>query len=211
MTEPLPDHGPYTKESVSQAYGGALLRIANEQGVLSEVASQVDELLDMLKDANLRQLLFSPSLTTTQRAGVIERLFKGRLNDELYRFLHVVNQKNRSGLLVSMLQAFTQLLTQQRGIIEVDLYAPQRLDKPQLQNVIESISNALKSEIVVHQYPDPSLIGGIKLRIGDKVIDGSVAAQLKLIKQKLVDVGRLQARQQMAQEAAGDLTAESGD
>ena len=72
------------------------------------------------------------------------------------------------------------------GKIEVDVTVAQRLDPGTLEEVRQRISAALKKDAIVHQYVDESIIGGLVLRIEDKLIDGSVLAQLERMKRKLM-------------------------
>lgn len=192
-----------TTDSIDRVYAQALFEMSQAQGNLEAVAAEVDELAELLKaEPELYALLTSRVLGTADRAGVIERLFKGRLSDGLYRFVQVVNAKERTGSLRGILQAFGDLVAESQGLVEVDVYVANRLDKPQADAVAESIGQALGKRVALHQYVEPDLIGGLKIRVGDRLIDGSVATQLKLMKRKMTEAGRQRARQMTAAEEA---------
>jgi F-type H+-transporting ATPase subunit delta len=72
------------------------------------------------------------------------------------------------------------------GKIEVDVTVAHRLDAGTLEDVRKRVSSALKKDAIVHQYVDESIIGGLVLKVEDKLIDGSVRAQLDRMKRKLM-------------------------
>jgi F-type H+-transporting ATPase subunit delta len=97
-----------------------------------------------------------------------------------------VNLKNQMKNLPEMAAAYKDLLDEQLGKIEVDVTVVQRLPDDQLEQVRQQISSALKKDVVVHQYVQESIIGGMLLRVKDKLIDGSVRHQLAAIKEQLL-------------------------
>ncbi|MFA9478980.1 ATP synthase F1 subunit delta [Phycisphaerales bacterium AB-hyl4] len=182
--------------AVDRAYAQALFEMGEAQSALDALAGEVDELGTLITDQpDLGRLLSSRTLAEAERSAMIERLFNGNVSDLLYRFLQVVNRKGRLNALPGIVQAFSDLIAEKRGIVEVDAFVAARMDDAQAADVAATIGKHLNKEIVLHQYVDESLIGGIKLRVGDKVIDGSVATQLRLLKQNMINAGREKARQ----------------
>ncbi|MEX0746336.1 MAG: ATP synthase F1 subunit delta [Phycisphaeraceae bacterium] len=191
-------------DAVDRAYAQALFEMGETQSALDALAEEVDDLGTLIADQpDLRRLLAGRTLAAAERAAMIERLFKGNVSELLYRFLQVVNRKGRLSSLPGITQAFSDLLAEKRGIVEVDAFVADRLDEAQAREVAATIGQHLNKEIVLHQYVDPSLIGGIKLRLGDKIIDGSVATQLRLLRQKMIDAGRARARRSVVEGAEG--------
>jgi len=181
--------------TVSQIYAAALVEMADEAGELDAVADEAAQLGELLAaDADLANLLSNRILSTDERAGAIERLFQGKVSDLLYRFLQVVNRKGRMAELPGILHAFGKLFAERRGVLQIDAYVAEKLDEEKLARIASSIGEALGKQVVPHQHVDPSLIGGLKLRIGDRLLDGSVAAQLKLLQQRMTAAGREKAR-----------------
>jgi F-type H+-transporting ATPase subunit delta len=85
-----------------------------------------------------------------------------------------------------MIEAFNDLLEEQLGNVEVDVTVAQRLDAGQLEQVRQRVSQALGRAAVVHQYVDESIIGGLVLRVQDKLIDASVRFQLDQMRRRLL-------------------------
>lgn len=183
-------------DAVDRAYAQALFEMGEAQGALEALADEMDQFGELIaSQPNLRRLLAGRMLAAHERTAMIERMFKGNVSDLLYRFLQVVNHKGRLTSLPGIVQAFSDLMTEQRGLVEVDAYVATRLDDRQAREVAASLGQHLKREVVLQQYVDPDLIGGIKLRVGDRVIDGSVATQLRLLRQRMIAAGREKARQ----------------
>ena len=182
-------------DSVSRVYAQALLELAQADGAADAIAEEVAELQALIRrEAGLDKLLSTRTLNSAQRTALVEQLFKGKVSDVLYRFIQVVNRKDRLGALSGILSAYRVRVAEARGEIDVDVYVAQALSDGDGRGVAESIGQAVGKRVHLHQHVDPELIGGLKVRVGDRLIDGSVATQLKTMKRKLVEAGREQAR-----------------
>ncbi|HEX7009626.1 MAG TPA: ATP synthase F1 subunit delta [Phycisphaeraceae bacterium] len=196
----MTNNGTLVTGSVDVAYAQALFETAQQANRLDEVTAEVEQLAELLSaQPDLWRLLSTRALPASERAGVIQRLFQGRVSDLLYRFLQVINHKDRLPSLQRILQAFSDLVAQHRGVVEVDAYVAQPMEPAQLQRLTQALSQTLGKQVVLHPYTDPDLIGGIKIRIGDRLIDASVATQLKRLKARLVEAGQEKARAVAAQ------------
>ncbi len=196
-------------DSVSRVYSQALLELAQAAeksgaegqaggqagGQADALAAEAGELLGLLgREPDLDRLLSSRALNSSQRKSVVERLFKGKISDVLYRFIQVVNRKDRLGSLAGILVAYRGLVSEARGELGVDVYVAEALSDEASRGVAESIGSAMGKQVQLRQHIDPELIGGLKVRVGDRLIDGSVVTQLRIMKRKLVEAGRERAR-----------------
>lgn len=186
---------------IDKVYAAALLELCDEaegagrSGLVDEVADELRQIGELVRrEPALIRLLSVRTLLTRERSEIIERLFKGRVADLLYRFLQVVNAKDRLDHLEEIVSAFAVLLEERRGVIDVDAYLASRMDEPAVLRVAESLGTVLGGRVDLTQHEDPELIGGLKLRVGDRLIDGSVATQLRLLREKMVEAGREKAR-----------------
>jgi F-type H+-transporting ATPase subunit delta len=82
-------------------------------------------------------------------------------------------------------EAYAALLDEKLGKVEVDVTVASRLSNEELEQVRQLVNRALKKDAVVHQYVDESIIGGIVLKVGDRLIDGSVRTQLEQVRSRL--------------------------
>lgn len=184
--------------AVEQVYAEALLDMAGEAGQLNEVADELKQLGELLQtQPQVQHLLSSQLLSTAERASSIEAIFKGRVSDLLYRFLQVVNEKQRLDCLAGIILAFSALQDERQGIIEADAYVASPLTDAQVELVSSWVSQRVDRNVVLRQVVDPRLIGGVKIRVGDQLIDGSVVTQLRLMREAMVATGREKARTEL--------------
>ncbi len=198
-----PSKSAFKTDQVSDVYAQALFELALQADAMDATAAEVEQLAGLLaSNPALVTLISSRALGRDDRAGVIDRVFKAGFSDTLYKFIHVLNRKDRLAWLPAITASFAARVAESRGFVEVDAFVAQRLDEAEAARVAESIGQALGGkQVVLHQYVDASLIGGLKVRIGDQMIDGSVATQLAKMKQRMIAAGREKARQQVAAEA----------
>ena len=182
-------------DAVSRVYAQSLFELAESQGQLDAIAEEVADLRRLIGEQDeLRRLLTNPILDRGQRTGMVQRLFEGNVSDLLYRFIGVVNAKDRLAALPSIAAEFARLVSEHRGEVTVDAFVARPMDEPTRSRVAESLGQSLGKTVTLREHVDESLIGGLKLRIGDRMIDASVASQLRRMEEQLVAAGREKAR-----------------
>jgi len=185
--------------ALEHVYAAALLDLAWESGQATIVDDQLREILAVLAaDPHGRLLLSSRVLSTATRQGVIDRVFKGKVHDLIYRFLQVINQKDRMDLIEGIVSAYAASLRTKQGKLDVSVYVPARLPEADANSLAGRLSEVLGKIVILHQEVDARLIGGLKIRIADEVIDGSVLTQLRAMREQMIVAGREKARVEAA-------------
>ena len=180
---------------VAQTYAESLWDLAVEADVVDEVADELAQSVRLIDDQpQLRAMFDSPAINADRRARSIKAIFEGKVSSLTYRFLQVANDKGRLDQLAGVQIAFDQRLKDERGEVDVDLYTAQPLSDAQKASVAAKVSASIGRQAVVTAHLDESMLGGLKLRIGDKLIDGSVATQLNKMKRKMISRGRERVR-----------------
>ena len=168
-------------------YARALLQLANEQKQAEPIRNELKSLREILEgNPAFKALLSDPGFSITRREALIQHTFAKRGSPTLVNFLGLLNSKGRIGLLPEIIDAYEDLLEEQLGNVEVDVTVSQKLSPEQLERVRQKVSTALGRNAVVHQYVDESIIGGLVLRVQDKLIDASVKHQLEMMKRQLL-------------------------
>lgn len=181
--------------AVDRIYARALLELAQEGGHLEEVAEQMADLSALVgAQPQFGQLLRSPSVSDADKALMLENAFKDRVHPLIYRFILVLQRKGRARSLPGIVVAFRQLYNEKHGVMEVRCEVAQPLDDASKQAIAGLISKINKREVALHETIDPELIGGFKLRAGDRMFDASVAAQLRRLRRHLSLAGETTAR-----------------
>jgi F-type H+-transporting ATPase subunit delta len=174
-------------DPTSLAYAQSLLELAGEQNQAEPVGEELKRLTEILeKNPTFVAYLSDPGIGHEERAGVLKTLFFGKVSPLMWNFLGVLNLKGRLKGLQNISSAYDDLLDEKLGKIEVDVTVAQKLAPDQLEQVRQRVSQALGKEAVMHQYVDESIIGGLLLRVQDKLIDSSVRSQLQALKHQML-------------------------
>ena len=188
-------------DAIAQVYAKSLYELADDAGgreKIVELAEELDQICELARgDRTFREFLASPIINTKARGETIRRIFHSRVTDLALRFLLVLNNKSRLRRLESISAAFDQLVHDALGRVEVDIYTPGPLGREQLDTIKQRIQGALGKDPVLYSYTDAAMIGGVRLRIGDQLIDGSVASRLRRLRQHLLTSGGSAVRQRL--------------
>jgi F-type H+-transporting ATPase subunit delta len=175
------------KSPVATRYAKALLELANKQQQAEAVRDELRSIREILdKSPAFAAILSDPGVSEAKRHELIGRTFGGRAMPLVVNFLGLVNNKGRIGELREIIDAYEELLEDQLGNVEVDITVAQRLTPEQMETARERVSKALGRNAVVHQHVDESIIGGLVLRVQDKLIDASVRHQLEMMRRQLL-------------------------
>ncbi len=170
-------------DTLSRIYASSLYELADEAGgrdKIMEIADELEQICDLVQsDRQFREMITSPVIDASRRAEALGRIFGNRVTDLVVRFLIILNRNGRLGHLESIQAAYDQQVQEAFGRIEVDVITASEIDAEARNRIGERIKQALGKEPVMHAYTDPSIIGGVRLRIGDEMIDGSVATRLR--------------------------------
>lgn len=178
-------------DTVGRVYAQALLELAREQGKVDELTDEVQQLMPLIAEGSeLDRLLTNPAIGDGERAKIVERVFKGKVSDLLYKMMRVLCDKGRLGSLSSFAAGFLLAVSDERGHIDVKAFIASELDSDAAKKVADQIGQALGKTVSLTQKVDPSLIGGLKIKVGDQLIDASVASQLRSMKNKMIAAGR---------------------
>jgi len=172
---------------LSTAYARSLLELANEKNSAKETGQELDELAGVIDaDAGFASFLSNPAIGEKELGEMVEKVFRGRVSPLIMNFLLVANRKGRLADLRQIAFTYSELLDRQNGVVEVDAFVAKQLSDDEFEQVRQKVGAALKREVVLHQYVDESIIGGLVLRLEDRLLDASVRAQLKGIHKQLL-------------------------
>ncbi len=180
-------------DAISMVYARSLFDLVQKQGgreALEDTLAELEEILELGRQNKAFGEFFSSRVVPmSRRAGSLEKIFKGRVNDVTLRFLQVLNDKQRLGHLSSIVSAFDALVQQFFGRVEVDVITADPLSPDDLRGVQAKLSSSIGKDVIAHPYTDASMIGGVKFRIGDQLIDASVATKLRKMRDQLSTSG----------------------
>lgn len=188
-------------DEIASVYAQSLLEVCDRQGgnaVAESCAAELRDFAEIIRaDKRFAEFLKTPIVGNDKRRAALDRIVKGRVSDLVHRFINVVVAHGRAGRIADIADAFDALMQGRLGRIEVDMFTVDgKASDEVIATVRARVKDAFAKDAVLHQYSDPSMIGGVKLRIGDQLIDGSVATQLRNMHESVASRGttRIRAR-----------------
>lgn len=188
---PLIDSPP---DALARVYAGSLFDLAQSEGGqprLESIASELEALVELTRSMpELSEFFASRILGTAEREASLKKMFGGgNVSPLLLNFLLVVNRKERLNQFLPIAAAFDELMQEKFGRIEVDVYTRHELNRDQVGHIQTRLAQALGRDPVVHAYTDPTMLGGMRLQVGDKLIDASVSTMLRKMREQLKTKG----------------------
>ena len=167
--------------SVTTPYAEAFLQVSEELNQTEDIVSQSKEILSLLKDSpELEKALASPILEKDSKKTIIVELFSGKINQSLLNLLKLLADRQRIGILVPILERFLELYRENSNIALATVTSAVELSEEQinlLSKKISAIAGTEKLELVTKT--DSTLVGGFVASVGSKVIDASLASQIR--------------------------------
>lgn len=176
-------------DNLARIYARSLMEMANANGGRSAVETTQGELEDLLELARenprFSEFLSSRVIAKDNRGTSLDKILTGKISDLTRKFLQVLNQKDRLYHLPAIAVAFDSMVQEQFGRVEIDIFTAEPIDAPALNQMKDRLSSIMKRDVVVYPYTESSMIGGVKLRIGDQLIDASVATRLRQLRDQI--------------------------
>lgn len=202
---PLTEANP---DAIANVYAKSLFELAVAEGGNVQAESVLGELEDILEiargDATFSEFLASRVIPTASRDASLVKILDGNASDLTLRFLRLLNRKSRLGHLHPITTAFESLVQDAFGRVEVDLFTAEALDESAKSTFRDTLASRLGKEIILHTYTEPAMLGGVKLRIGDRLVDDSLVSQLSRMRDRLNTDGSSRVRSTAAQVIEGD-------
>ena len=164
--------------TVARPYAEAAFRLADEASALGKWAEMLAALAQVADDERVRRTIADPNLSDAKVAGLFISILSGKLNGEAENFVRVLTQNGRLGLLPEIRQQFEALKNEREGVLEAEVQSAFELSDAQLKDLVQRLEKRTGRKVHPHVSVDKELIGGVKIVLGDKVIDGSARAQL---------------------------------
>ena len=166
---------------LAERYAAALFGLADERRELDHVASDLRELRAMLvASGDFLRLIRSPVLSREQQGKAIEMIAeRARLSSLVRNFLAVVAANRRLFAIPAMIEAFLAELAARRGEVTAQVTAAQPLSETQREALNDQLRRSIGSGVSVDVRVDPTLIGGIVVKLGSRMVDASIKSKLQ--------------------------------
>lgn len=171
---------------VAKTYAQALFEFAQEAGRIEDIRTEFDfvgETLTTYKE--FFELVKTPKLSIDERKAILVKVFGEKISSEMMNFLMIILDKRRAGELLSIHREFALQVDAHLGIEEAFVTSATALDEAEKDALVANLVKLTGKKIRLRTGVDPSVIGGVYIKVGDKVIDGSLRNKLELMKEEL--------------------------
>lgn len=175
-------------DALAKIYAKSIFEVAQKDGTTAEaVLGELEDVLDIARnDKDFSELLASRLIDASKRDASLVRIFQGKVSPTTLNIIRLLNRKGRLGHLALITGALDAIVQQHFGRVEVDVYTAAPVSQSELDAIRSRLMGSLGKEVILHPYTDASMLGGIKLRIGDQLIDASVRAELRRLRDRLL-------------------------
>ncbi len=171
---------------LARRYAQALGMLANERGLLERVEQDLESIRAILEgETDFPKVFMDPRVPSIQKRKLVQKLFDGRLAKETLNFLYLLIRKRRETYLPEIIDAYVAYANQLRGILDVEVISAQELDDTLSASLRQRLSAVLGTEVRLRTSIDSNLLGGVQVRVGDLLIDGSAASRLARLERTL--------------------------
>lgn len=171
--------------TIARPYAKAAFLFAKEQDVLEQWEKMLGLAAAVAGDATMRAYLDQPELDEVTKIDAFAQVCGEELDENGRNFVTQLARNKRLSLLPVIQQLFHELLAEQQQFADVELISAFELDEDATQKLGAALKKRLDKEVNITTSVDPSLIGGVLVRAGDTVIDGSVRGRLNRLAEQL--------------------------
>jgi F-type H+-transporting ATPase subunit delta len=166
-------------ETLARPYAEAVFTLAKDRGELRQWSEVLRLLAHVANDERIIELVSDPRVSTERLAGLLIDIAGSSLTDDGKNFVRLLVENGRLTLMAAIAGQFERLRADAEGIIEVEASAAFELSAVQIKQIVQAVKKRLGREVKLNASIDKSLIGGVVIRAGDLVIDGSVTGHLR--------------------------------
>ncbi|MEP0519488.1 MAG: F0F1 ATP synthase subunit delta [Hyphomicrobiales bacterium] len=176
---------------VAGRYATALFELGVEAKSLDQIEKDLGAFNKMLDSSDdLQRLVKSPVFSADDQLASLTKLFdKAKFSGPAANLIKIAAQNRRLFAVPNMISAFNQLLSQHRGEVAADVVSAQPLEDTQMDDLKKALKKSLGKDVALNVRVDPSILGGLIVKVGSKMIDTSLRTKLNSLKIALKEVG----------------------
>jgi F-type H+-transporting ATPase subunit delta len=172
-------------EEIAQVYARSLFEVAKEGDKLDDIRDQLGAFADALdENRDLSIFFFSPYFSTQEKKDGLTKVVDGA-DETVVNFLELLIEKHRVPAVFRIRRAYEKLWQEENKLLPVQVTSAIELDKDTLDNIGSAIGDRTGRRIELESKVDPDILGGIVLRVGDRILDASIANRLESLRKQV--------------------------
>ena len=177
--------------TIARNYADALVSLAQRAGDLDGWGRMIDDVAQLVtSDVKVRRFLESPRVPVAAKKEILRKAFQDRMPRLMVRFLEALVQNRRQLLIPEIAIEYASLVDASLGRVRAEITLAREPQSGEVEAIAASLSRTLGRTAVAHVRVNPDIIGGVIVRVGDYVKDGSIRRRLGVLKSKLVQQSR---------------------
>lgn len=182
---------PITVSGVAERYASALFELARDEGALDAVAADLDSFQALLAESeDLTRLVRSPVFTSDEQTRAVTAILgKAGIKGLAANLIKVAAGNRRLFAVPEMIVGYRRMLARERGEISASVTSAEPLSETQVAAVKAALKEAMGKDVLLDQKVDPSLIGGLVVQVGSRMIDTSLRTKLNAMKYAMKEAG----------------------
>ncbi|RJX19036.1 MAG: F0F1 ATP synthase subunit delta [Ammonifex sp.] len=177
------------KGAVAERYAEALFDIAQEKGLMEKIEQDLSDVLEALDSSqDLRRVFYHPQVPTDVKKEVAKGIFGDDVEPYTLNFLSVILDARRELFIKDIIAEFARRVNETRNIVEVTVTSAVEVPSDYKDGLIEALSKVTGKDVRVGYQVKPEILGGLVVRIGNRVIDSSIARQLERLKEQVCEI-----------------------
>lgn len=175
---------------VSATYGEALFQLALEEGKVEVFTEEIEGISEVLaENPDFFRLMTHPQIDKEEKLQVMETVFRGRVSEEMTGFFHILIEKGRFGEIEAIFSYYMEKMREYKKIGVAIVQSAVALSGEQQKKIEEKLLATTQFESMeMHYEVREELIGGLVIRIGDRVVDSSIRTKLEKMRSRLMKV-----------------------
>jgi F-type H+-transporting ATPase subunit delta len=171
--------------SSARRYAEAAFEIAERDGTLDDWVADLETALGLVGAGDVARLLTNPAIPTATRSSIAEGVLRGHVSEGARNLILLLVRRGRADLLPSVGREFRRLRDRRAGIVPATVTSAAPLDDAEIAALRERLGPLAGGTIDMTLQVDPSILGGVVVRLGDRMIDGSVRGRLERLRSRL--------------------------
>uniref|UniRef100_A0A7C1F7K4 ATP synthase subunit delta n=1 Tax=Ammonifex degensii TaxID=42838 RepID=A0A7C1F7K4_9THEO len=177
------------KGAVAERYAGALFDIAQEKGLMDKIEQELREVLETLDaSADFRRVFYHPQVPTSVKKEIVKEIFGARVEPYTLNFMNVLLDSRRELFFKDIVAEYTRLVNETRNVVEVKVTSAVEVPSASKDDLVEALAKVTGKEVRVDYQVKPEILGGLVIRIGNRVIDTSIVRQLERLKEQVREI-----------------------
>lgn len=173
-------------EYLDRRYALALYEVADKKNKVDTYLEDLKQIVYLIKnDKDVQDVIKHPQVSTAKKRKIFNEIFKNKIEDELLAFLLILIDKGRILYLEEKLLEMEKIFLERNNMVSAVVTTVISLNDSQRFRLIEKLQKKYNKKIVLKENIDESIIGGVYIRVGDDVIDGTIKGRVGKIKKVL--------------------------